>query len=91
MIFEILLILLIQVSIIDGYHVKSSVYNRLNRNGYSSLQMNSCSDEVNSLISEIKAKIPVKSRVVVKYGGHAMENEEMAASFCSDIAILYSL
>ncbi len=42
------------------------------------------------LLIQIQKKYPKNSRVVIKYGGHAMESEELAGYFCEDIASLYS-
>ena len=43
------------------------------------------------LLSLVKANNPAGSVVVVKYGGHAMENDEAKKNFCEDIAALYSI
>lgn len=45
-------------------------------------------EEVNSLVSKIRQATPPKSIVVIKYGGHAMENDELKNLFCQDIATL---
>ena len=42
------------------------------------------------LLIQIQKNYPINSRVVIKYGGHAMESEELSNYFCEDIASLYS-
>lgn len=44
--------------------------------------------EYNSLIAGIKKATPSGSVVVIKYGGHAMENELAKKQFCEDVAAL---
>ena len=45
-------------------------------------------DDYNSLIANVKKNTPPGSVIVIKYGGHAMENEELKRFFCEDIAAL---
>jgi acetylglutamate kinase len=40
------------------------------------------------LVAEVKRNTPAGSLVVVKYGGHAMEDDTAKSSFCHDIAAL---
>jgi acetylglutamate kinase len=40
------------------------------------------------LIASVKDAVPAGSVIVVKYGGHAMENPELAKLFCKDVAEL---
>ena len=40
------------------------------------------------LISEVKQNFVAGSVVVIKYGGHAMENPELSKYFCEDVADL---
>jgi hypothetical protein len=44
-----------------------------------------------SLIANVKKNTPPGSVIVIKYGGHAMENEELKRFFCEDIAALCSV
>jgi hypothetical protein len=44
--------------------------------------------EYDSLIKNVSKNTPAGSVIVIKYGGHAMENEELKRSFCEDIAAL---
>jgi hypothetical protein len=44
--------------------------------------------EIDNLVSKIRQATPPKSVVVIKYGGHAMENDEFKNLFCQDIATL---
>eukprot|EP00607_Mallomonas_marina_P007283 CAMPEP_0182419178 /NCGR_PEP_ID=MMETSP1167-20130531/3579_1 /TAXON_ID=2988 /ORGANISM="Mallomonas Sp, Strain CCMP3275" /LENGTH=288 /DNA_ID=CAMNT_0024593849 /DNA_START=181 /DNA_END=1044 /DNA_ORIENTATION=+ len=44
--------------------------------------------DVDDLITLVKSNIPAGSIVVIKYGGHAMENDELKKFFCDDIASL---
>lgn len=44
--------------------------------------------DYDSLIKNVKKNTPPGSVIVIKYGGHAMENEELKRSFCEDIAAL---
>lgn len=46
-------------------------------------------DYLNLLVS-VKKNTPPGSVIVIKYGGHAMENEELKRFFCEDIAALCS-
>lgn len=48
----------------------------------------SMSAEVDNLVKKIQTATPAKSVVVIKYGGHAMENDEFKNLFCQDIATL---
>lgn len=48
----------------------------------------STSEDVISLMSLVKKSNPTGSVVVIKYGGHAMENDELKKFFCEDIAEL---
>ena len=45
-------------------------------------------DDYDTLIENVKKTTPKGSVIVVKYGGHAMENEELKRYFCEDIAAL---
>lgn len=38
------------------------------------------------LLQKVKTNLSPGSLVVIKYGGHAMENEELKQFFCEDIA-----
>ena len=40
------------------------------------------------LLQEVSKSTPAGSVVVIKYGGHAMENEEAKAGFCKDVGAL---
>ena len=51
-------------------------------------KMSSSDDDYNTLISNVKKNTPPGSVIVIKYGGHAMENEELKRFFCEDIAAL---
>jgi acetylglutamate kinase len=44
--------------------------------------------EYDQLLKDVTSNLKKGSVVVVKYGGHAMENEELKKSFCNDIAAL---
>ena len=44
--------------------------------------------EYATLLADIKRTMPAGSVVVIKYGGHAMENEEAKRQFCEDIGVL---
>ena len=44
--------------------------------------------EIDALIDNIKKSTPQNAVIVIKYGGHAMENEEFKNLFCEDIATL---
>ena len=44
--------------------------------------------EYNKLISNVKKTTPSGSVVVIKYGGHAMENDAAKKQFCEDIGAL---
>ena len=46
---------------------------------------------MDSLLSSVATNTPVGSVVVVKYGGHAMENDDAKKNFCEDIASLCSV
>ena len=43
------------------------------------------------LLADVKRSTPAGSVIVVKYGGHAMENDEAKKNFCDDIAALCSV
>lgn len=43
------------------------------------------------LIEKVKKNIPSGSTIVIKYGGHAMENQDLKESFCKDIGTLCGL
>jgi len=45
-------------------------------------------DAYASLIANVKKSTPSGNVVVIKYGGHAMENDEAKKGFCEDIAAL---
>lgn len=45
-------------------------------------------DEYEKLLSNVKQTTKPGSVVVIKYGGHAMENDELKKFFCEDIAAL---
>ena len=47
--------------------------------------------EYDTLISNVRKNTPPGSVIVIKYGGHAMENEELKRFFCEDIAALCSV
>lgn len=51
----------------------------------------STDDDYVSLIANVKKNTPPGSVIVIKYGGHAMENEELKRFFCEDIAALCSV
>lgn len=53
----------------------------------SSLQMSADAD-VASLIEKVKSVVKKGSTIVIKYGGHAMENDELRQGFCEDIGAL---
>lgn len=44
--------------------------------------------EYTALLSNVKKATPSGNVVVIKYGGHAMENDEAKKNFCEDIAAL---
>jgi acetylglutamate kinase len=44
--------------------------------------------EYDNLLNNIKSHTPPGTLVVIKYGGHAMENEELKKFFCEDVAAL---
>ena len=44
--------------------------------------------EIDAAVEKIKTATPKGSVVVIKYGGHAMENDEFKNLFCNDIATL---
>ena len=44
--------------------------------------------EIDEAVQKIKIATPKGSVVVIKYGGHAMENDEYKNLFCNDIATL---
>lgn len=44
--------------------------------------------DYNALLENVKKATPPGSTVVIKYGGHAMENAEAKERFCEDIAAL---
>lgn len=46
------------------------------------------SSDLDSLIQKVKSNSKDKKLVVIKYGGHAMENDELKEKFLDDIAIL---
>lgn len=52
------------------------------------LKMATSDDNYDALISDVKKNTPPGSVIVIKYGGHAMENEELKRFFCEDIAAL---
>ena len=64
----------------------SSQQPRLHNNKMKQLSMTN--GEVDNLITKIRQATPPKSVVVIKYGGHAMENDEFKNLFCQDIATL---
>jgi acetylglutamate kinase len=45
-------------------------------------------EEYDNLLVNVKKNTPPGSVIVIKYGGHAMENEELKRFFCEDIAAL---
>lgn len=47
--------------------------------------------EYQTLLANVKKSTPAGSVIVIKYGGHAMENEELKRFFCEDIAALCSV
>ena len=47
--------------------------------------------EYETLVKNVKANAKSGSVVVIKYGGHAMENDELKKYFCEDIATLCRL
>lgn len=49
------------------------------------------SDDTKEILAKVKTNIPKGSVVVVKYGGHAMEDFQLATYFCEDIAELCRL
>ena len=51
----------------------------------------SSSAEYDTLVKNVKANSKSGSVVVIKYGGHAMENDELKKYFCEDIATLCRL
>jgi len=48
-------------------------------------------DDTKEILSRVETNLPKGSVVVVKYGGHAMEDFELATYFCEDIAELCRL
>jgi acetylglutamate kinase len=44
--------------------------------------------EVASLIEKVKTVVKKGSTIVIKYGGHAMENDDLRQGFCEDIGAL---
>ena len=57
----------------------------------STLNMMATDSSVESILKKVQDTVPVGSIVVIKYGGHAMENSELAKFFCEDIAQLSRL
>lgn len=74
------IIFLINLNLSYGFMVRSSL-SRLSKS-YSS------NPEIDTAIEKIKKATPKGSIVVIKYGGHAMENDEFKNLFCNDIASL---
>jgi Amino acid kinase family len=52
------------------------------------MTMTGATDEVSSLVANVVKHTKKGSVIVIKYGGHAMENEELKRFFCEDIAHL---
>lgn len=46
-------------------------------------------DDLSQLINKVKSNIRPNAVVVIKYGGHAMDNNELRDIFYDDLAILY--
>ena len=44
--------------------------------------------EYTALLENVQKTTPKGSVIVIKYGGHAMENEELKQFFCEDVAAL---
>jgi hypothetical protein len=80
-IFIFLIVLLDQFDLIQSflsYNVKKSYGERLML--YDQQKQN--------ILEKISRATPPKLVVVIKYGGHAMENDEFKSLFCEDIAAL---
>jgi hypothetical protein len=86
----ILLVLLIVTAHIDLSSSYSLNSNRVVRHALSSSTSLFAlpAAEYDLLLKDVTSNLPPGSVVVVKYGGHAMENEELKKSFCNDIAAL---
>lgn len=52
-------------------------------------ELYSLSSVYKSLVDKVKLSVPKGSTVVIKYGGHAMDNEELKQLFFDDIAELH--
>lgn len=66
------------------FHLKS--FHFLNRSLTKSGLYGSENESLDSLLQKVKENLSPGSLVVIKYGGHAMENEELKQFFCEDIA-----
>lgn len=77
------LTLALLVSMINGLQLHGA-YRAMN--GLStSLRMSSSSNELETLCENVRKETEKDSVIVIKYGGHAMENDELRKSFCEDI------
>lgn len=56
--------------------------------GSSALKAGGSNSEYDGILAGIRKSTPAGSVVVIKYGGHAMENEEAKKQFCEDIGAL---
>jgi acetylglutamate kinase len=52
------------------------------------MQLRMANAEYDGILAGIRKSTPAGSVVVIKYGGHAMENEEAKKQFCEDIGAL---
>jgi hypothetical protein len=59
-----------------------------NSGAFSATKLSSANSEIEDLVGKVKEATPSGKVVVIKYGGHAMENEELKQFFCEDIAAL---
>lgn len=78
----VMLLIVVGLAVILGTHSL-----RLHRNamGRSSVKLHA---EIDVLVSKITANNSPGQIVVIKYGGHAMENDEYKKYFCEDVATL---
>ena len=81
------LVLLIAVSI-DAFRITRSSRHHSILHRLKGAATTTDAKEVDRLLEGIKKATPPGSVVVIKYGGHAMENDELKKYFCEDIGAL---
>lgn len=88
--FSITAVLLLTTEMSYSFYSSSSRYYTTlqTRIQKSSSYLRNTPSEVTDAIEKIKKATPKGSVVVIKYGGHAMENDEFKKLFCNDIATL---